>query len=445
MHYQEIFEAVKHNDAERVVSLIDAESSLLNIADSNIITPLTISFAYGHLDLALTLIQRGANVFSMNHSDKWGMRYIVEKDGLTDAERKRFVDAVIAGGACREEIFHAVWRRDTESAKKVLGSKPEHASLRLAEVDGESGFYNQLPWCGLTPLHYAVIAGDEPMVRLLLDAGAEVDALPHGHQPDSRHTPLYLVADGCESIAELLIEFGADVNRTTLYLTGGSDSMRKVVVAHGAGGTPLLAALTIGDVETALKLIREDASVIDDRLSDTRVDSPLHMAVKIGNEKVVELLLEKGMDIDTPNSMGHTPLALAPEMYCSLEMMKFLVQHGADVRVGNDSPMRAAVWQHAYGHWDYESVIRYFIAEGSQARGLHHCARAGNLAAVQLLIELGVDVSETDEFGFYRKMPNAKGFTALDYCTGVAGDHEHPEIEALLRKHGAKSKSELNL
>ena len=443
MHYEEIFEAVKQNDAKKVFSLIEADGDLLNISDSNVITPLTIAFAYGHRELALALIERGANVFSMNHSKKWGMQYITEKEGLTEVERNQFIDAVIATGVCDQEIFYAVWRRDVSQVKTILGANPKMASVRLADAEGENGFYNQLPWCGLTPLHYAVIAGDEPMCRALLEAGAEADAIPHGHEPDSRHTPMYLVADGCESIAELLVEFGADVNHSSLYLTGGSDSMRKVCVAHGAGGTPLLAALTIGDTKTAIDLIRSDASVINDRLPDMRVDNPFHMAVKLGSKEVVELLLETGMSVDTENSYGHTALALAPEMYCSLEMIEFLVQHGADVRAGNDSPVFAAVWQHAFGHWDYETVIRFLVAQGSRPRGLCHCAKAGNLAALELLIELGADVNETDEMSFYKKLPDAKGFTALDYCTGVAGDYSHPNIEAALRKLGAKSKSEL--
>ena len=445
MHYEEIFNAVKQNDAKKVFALIEADGELLNISDSNVITPLTIAFAYGHRELALALIERGANVFSMNHSKKWGMQYIVEKDGLTESERNQFIDAVIASGVCDQQIFHALWRRDVSQVKTILDANPELASARLADPDGESGFYNQLPWCGLTPLHYAVIAGDEPMCRALLDAGAEVDAIPHGQKPDSRHTPMYLVPDGCESIAELLVEHGADVDHSVSYLTGGSDSMRKVIVAHGAGGTPLLAALTIGDVETAIELIRADVSVIHDRLSDTRIDSPLHMAMKINSEQVVDLLIESGMDIDTPNSYGHTALSLAPENYCSLEMIKFLVKRGADVHVGDDSTIFAAIWQHAYGHWDYEAVIRFLASQGSRPRGLWHCAQGGNLKAVELLIELGADVNETDELVFFRSLAKAQGFTAIDYCTGVAGEHQHPEIEALLRKHGAKSKSELNL
>ena len=99
--FEEIFEAVRQGDSAKVGSLIDTDNALVNVADHNQVTPLTRAFAYGHLDLALSLIKRGANPFAMNHSDKWGMRYIVEKGGLSDEQRRRFVDAVIGGSPNR--------------------------------------------------------------------------------------------------------------------------------------------------------------------------------------------------------------------------------------------------------------------------------------------------------------------------------------------------------
>lgn len=442
VHYKTVFEAVKQGNISKVMTMIEADETVLDIADSRQITPLTVAFAYQQIELALALIERGANVFAMNHSDKWGMRTIVESNGLSAEDRKRFVDAVIEARVWGEVIFHAVWQRDISRAKAILNSDPKKASIRLAVSGGENGFYNSLPYCGLTPMHYAVMAGDEPMVRVLLEAGAEVDAIPYAHESDSRHTPLYLVPEGCDSIAELLIQHGADVNHSTSYLVEGSKSMREIIVSHGAGGTPLMAALTIGDFDKATKLIREDRSVILDRIPGSRIETPLHLAVKVNSIDVVELLIEQGMSIDTPTSKGYTALSLAPEMYCSLEMIKRLVELGADVRAGNDSPMRAAVWQHAYGHWEYEDVIRYLAEQGSLPRGIWHCANGGNVELMKLLIELGGDVNETDEFGFY-SMPIGSGNTALDYCTGVVGEHQHPEIAELLRQHGGKHASEL--
>lgn len=443
-HYKEVFQAAREGDLAKISALIDRDETIIDISDSNQSTPLTVAFAYQHLELAEFLISQGANVFAMNHSDKWAMRTIVEKGGLKEEDRKRLTESAIESRVWDSEIFHAVWRRDHDRATKILASDPTQATVCLADPTGKDGFYNGLPYCGLTPLHYAVIAGDEPMVRLLLQTGAKVDAVPHGHQSDSRHTPLYHVPDGCGDIAQLLVDNGANVRHSALYLSEGSKAMQQVVVANGAGGTPLLGALAIGDFERATQIVREDPSAIHDRLDDAAIDTPLHLAVNANSADVVKLLLRQGMNVDTPSSQGATALAMAPGMYCSFEMFELLVENGADVRVGDDSPLYAAVWQHAYGHWDYESVIRFLVGKGSQPRGLCHCAHGGNLALTKLLIELGANVNETDEFGFYSKrLSTSQGHTALDYCTGVVGDHEHPDIAEFLRGQGAKHKSEI--
>ena len=126
---------------------------------------------------------------------------------------------------------------------------------------------------------------------------------------------------------------------------------------------------------------------------------------------------------------------MASGMYCSFEMFKILVDRGADIHVRNDTPLYWAIWQHAYGHWNYESVIRYLAGLGCRPRGLYHCCLGGNLQLARLMVELGADVNETDDSDWPGR--NA-GCTPLDYCTGIAGDHEHPDIAAFLRDHGAR-------
>ena len=321
--YVEIFEAVKNGDLEKVDALLNADGRLLNVSDHNVSTPLTRAFAYEHFDVALMLLQRGANPFSMNHSDKWGMRYIVEKGGLSDKLRTVFVDAAVSGQSSLPGIFDAVWHRDSERVASICQSNPEQVSVRLADLDGPKGFYNDQPYCGLTPLHYAVIAGDEATATVLLENGAEVDAVPHRHMPNSRHTPLYFVPQDSGTLAERLIKHGANPKHSTSYLTEGSASMREVVVAHGAGETPLLRALITKEFDRAAEIVREDNSVIHDRLPGARYDTPLHMAVKAGNVALVEQLLDAGMDVDTPSRDGYTALAVSPEMYCSMEMFQF--------------------------------------------------------------------------------------------------------------------------
>ena len=61
-----------------------------------------------------------------------------------------------------------------------------------------------------------------------------------------------------------------------------------------------------------------------------------------------------------------------------------------------------------------------------------------------LLIELGADVNETDDLGFYSKRLGNAGHTSLDYSTGTIGECVSRQIEDLLRSKGALTKAEID-
>ncbi len=94
-------------------------------------------------------------------------------------------------------IADAIWQGDTLRVAQLLASKPELATV----VCGE--------W-RVTPLHLAVLCQEAVIVRLLVNAGADV------HQPDrSRKSALYYatwIENNCE-ILKYLIERGGDPNR----------------------------------------------------------------------------------------------------------------------------------------------------------------------------------------------------------------------------------------
>ncbi len=60
------------------------------------------------------------------------------------------------------DLIAAVRARDRNQVKEILGRRPESVASRDAD--------------GATALHYATEAGDREMVRLLLDAGADINA-----------------------------------------------------------------------------------------------------------------------------------------------------------------------------------------------------------------------------------------------------------------------------
>jgi len=141
-----------------------------------------------------------------------------------------------------------------------------------------------------TPLHLAAECGDEQMVRLLLERGAEVD-----RKDRFGLTPLYHAArlgleEHCD-VAELLIGRGADVCARSKF-----------------GETPLHAAAGWGSEKMVLLLVVHGA-LVDDR--NDRGQTPLHKAAETGHVQAAAVLLGKGADVDAKDRTGRTPLQLA--------------------------------------------------------------------------------------------------------------------------------------
>lgn len=61
-----------------------------------------------------------------------------------------------------DDLFTAVRARDHEEVQEILKRHPESVAARDPE--------------GATPLHYATESGDREIVRMLLDAGADINA-----------------------------------------------------------------------------------------------------------------------------------------------------------------------------------------------------------------------------------------------------------------------------
>jgi ankyrin repeat protein len=99
--------------------------------------------------------------------------------------------------ALRPMIHRATGRGDTETAARLLGEDPDAICVRN-ELDNE-------------PLHEGCWAKHTKMIRLLLDRGANVNAVG-----DWGRTPLHFAVwdggDGAGEIVEMLVQAGADVN-----------------------------------------------------------------------------------------------------------------------------------------------------------------------------------------------------------------------------------------
>jgi ankyrin repeat protein len=119
---------------------------------------------------------------------------------------------------------------------------------------------------------------------------------------------------GCLPLIELLLDLGADIE-----------------AADGTGRTPLYGVANqcrrpIGGV-VARALLRRGAAV--DARDRTKRCTPLHAAARRGSIAVAAALLDGGADLEARDIAGDTPLRRAVK--CGqVEMAAFLVTRGAD-------------------------------------------------------------------------------------------------------------------
>jgi ankyrin repeat protein len=169
---------------------------------------------------------------------------------------------------------------------------------------------------GLTPLMASV--HDPARVRLLLEAGAEVEALS-----TEKATALLLACayEGALASVELLLEAGATLERSAIppILAAALQGDTRVIdclIGHGASlsgkpmdFTPLQVAIAAGDLELTSHLLEKGAPI--KHATGGGGASALHDAVLNGNTDLVRLLVATDAEIETRSAGGYTPLLAA--------------------------------------------------------------------------------------------------------------------------------------
>lgn len=211
----------------------------------------------------------------------------------------------------------------------IMGDECEVRRL-LSHLDDESinDPINRRTANGHTALHFAVLMGNQPLVNLLLDYGAYINAGQIGQTP-------YDFAARFPDIRALLIERGASytyqMSEKVLHALRQLIKPESIASLVGVDCTELMEAVILNDEETINSILkrRPDEVCFPNTLGTT----PLHCAALMGNLLLVKLLMDKHESIDLydySNTKGYTPLHFA-SVRRDLSVVHYLITRGANV------------------------------------------------------------------------------------------------------------------
>jgi ankyrin repeat protein len=273
----------------------------------------------------------------------------------------------LATPALGGEIHRAIEAGDITLVKQILQDTPN----ALTERDDNQ--FRELP------IHFAATTGNVEIARLLLDAGADIDA---GDSDNSTALGVAAMRKHGEMVA-FLIERGADVNRRD----------RKA-------DCPLSFAVYGRDEAIIQQLVVAGADLY---FRNPGGETLLHISCARGVRGFVEHLVENGADIEARAAGGGTPLGYAA-MSEQVEIVQLLLDRGADPNPGNPGetvPLIFAAWR------DQTECARVLLENGAN---VNHAAHGNNTALlyaaencsaemVALLIKHGAAVDHVNEDG----------------------------------------------
>lgn len=390
------------------------------------------------------------------------------KEPMTDAECKEFMLDCEAGLTSsvhnyllRNKIVPEVFSAAEGYTPFMLACLHGHAKIVELLIDKVK--LNVSNKNGHTALMLASRAGHVGVVHMLLNYDADINAVDNGG-----HTALMLASrDGHVKVVQILLNTGAEVNvvddrcESALMFASrnGEVEIVKMLLDHGAnprvinkhGYTAVMLATQSGYDEVVGLIMKkigplaerltaqtieskktEGTSEAEKETTPTNSDTAIIKACKLGRNKVVKMLLDKGEDANVTTSLGNTPLMIAVKRGDVLTV---------EVLLGNVSGKASINTANKHGHTPLVFVCQKGPTE--IARLLFHGAGvnrltvdgftpliqaciAGHTEIVRILLSYGANVN----------VVAGNGDTPLT----LACYYRHKEIVELLLANGADPK-----
>ena len=443
--------------------LITNES--VNVADRHGNCAVHIAVEKGHIQTVQLLVNGRANVNVLKedgqtalHTAAGGEKDCPELCSILLTHNAK-IDAVDKDGnqplhlACKQWHTATVRLLLSHRADITALNKQQRKPLHLAN---ESILKSYKVHNGNQPLHIAAKKGHIQTVQLLMDCGADVNALNEDGQ-----TPLHTAAGGekdWHELCSILLEHDANIDAVDkdgnqplhLACKQWHTATVRLLLSHGA------------DVTALNNQQRKPSDMANESILKSyevhNGNQPLHIAAKKGciqTVQTVQLLLDCGADVNALNEDGQTPLHTAADAekdcseLCSILLthnakidavdkdgnqplhlackqwhtatVRLLLSHGADVTALNNQQRKPSDMAN-------ESILKsYEVHNGNQP--LHIAAKKGciqTVQTVQLLLDCGADVNALNE----------DGQTPLH--TAADAEKDCSELCSILLTHNAK-------
>jgi uncharacterized protein len=278
--------AARQGSLDAVKVLLEAGADVNQVSGGDKTSPLVLAIANGHFDIALHLLNKGANP---NASSENGVTPIYAVLNVQWAPKALYPQP-------RSYLQQKATYLDTMKALLDKGADPNARLKYKVWYSGYNFDLSGVDEIGATPFWRAAYASDIEAMRMLVKAGADP------HIPTTKPA-------GRPRVGDAGVRAAGDVSGLPLLPIGGP-GVTPLQAAAGEGFAANSHRYAPTGMMAAVKYLVEELGA-DVNAADHEGNTALHQAAARGDVAMIEYLVSKGADVTRVNREGQTTADMA--------------------------------------------------------------------------------------------------------------------------------------